>query len=189
MQTEALSGGFADAPIAAAEAFRAVMRAMARPGTIERITGATPPALLSPAAGAVILTLCDPETPVHLAGHTDTPALRDWITFHTGAPLVDRPRAMFALGPWAALLPLDDYPVGLAEYPDRSTTLIVEMDGLDQSGARLTGPGIETARALSLPDITAFQDNAAHFPLGLDFIFTCGDRLAALPRTTRVEGQ
>jgi len=25
------------------------------------------------------------------------------------------------------------------------------------------------------------------FPLGLDFMFTCGDELIALPRTTRVE--
>lgn len=189
MQTEALTGGFAKASIQSAEAFRAVMRAMARPGTLERITGAQPPAPLSPAAGAVILTLCDPETPVYLAGAADIPALRDWITFHTGAPLVGRARASFALGPWAALLPLSDYPIGLAEYPDRSATLIVEMAALDQSGARLTGPGIKTEAALSLPEIPAFQHNAARFPLGLDFLFTCGDHLAALPRTTRVEGQ
>ena len=43
-----------------------------------------------------------------MAGAVDTPMVRDWITFHTGAPLVDRPRAMFALGPWSALLPLAD---------------------------------------------------------------------------------
>ena len=188
MQTEALTGGFTNAPTHAAEAFRAVMRAMARPGTIERIMGAAPPAPLSPAAGAVILTLCDPETPVHLAGSADSPAVRDWITFHTGAPLVTRARASFALGSWQALLPLSDYPIGSAEYPDRSTTLIVEMTTLTQTGARLTGPGIETAAALSLPESTAFQRNAAIYPLGLDFLFTCENHLAALPRSTRVEG-
>jgi alpha-D-ribose 1-methylphosphonate 5-triphosphate synthase subunit PhnH len=188
MQTEALTGGFTNAPTQAAEAFRAVMRAMARPGTIERIMGAAPPAPLSPAAGAVILTLCDPETPVHLAGVADTPMVRHWITFHSGAPLVDRARASFALGSWPALLPLTDYPIGNAEYPDRSTTLIVEMPTLHQSGARLTGPGIETTAALSLPESAAFQRNAALYPLGLDFLFTSGDHLAALPRSTRVEG-
>lgn len=187
MQTEALTGGFTNAPTQAAEAFRAVMRAMARPGTIERILGAAPPAPLSPAAGAVILTLCDPETPVHLAGPVDTPMVRDWITFHTGAPLVERARASFALGSWQALLPLSNYPIGSAEYPDRSTTLIVEMAQITQTGTRLTGPGIETAAALSLPDIAAFQRNAALYPLGLDFLFTSGDHLAALPRSTRVE--
>jgi len=188
MQTEALTGGFADTPTQSAEAFRAVMRAMARPGTIEQITGARPPAPLSNAAGAVILTLCDPETPVHLAGAADTSAVRDWITFHTGAPLVERARASFALGTWQALLPLDSYPIGTAEYPDRSTTLIVEMPQLSQTGARLTGPGIATTAALSLPDIAAFQQNTALYPLGLDFLFTCENHLAALPRSTRVEG-
>ena len=189
MQTEALTGGFTTAPTQAAEAFRAVMRAMARPGTVERITGARPPLPLSPAAGAVILTLCDPETPLHLAGAADTPAVRDWITFHTGAPLVAAARASFALGSWQALLPLTDYPIGSAEYPDRSTTLIVEMPQITQTGARLTGPGIETAATLSLPDIAAFQRNAALYPLALDFLFTAGDHLAALPRSTRVEAQ
>ena len=79
--------------------------------------------------------------------------------------------------------------VGTPEYPDRSATLIVEMERLQASGARLSGPGIKAAAALSLPEITEFQANARHFPLGLDFLFTCGDRLAALPRSTRVEGR
>jgi alpha-D-ribose 1-methylphosphonate 5-triphosphate synthase subunit PhnH len=50
----------------------------------------------------------------------------------------------------------------------------------------MRGPGIEDSALLSLPDTKAFQDNAQHFPLGLDFFFTCGDRLAGLPRTTKV---
>lgn len=189
MQADTLSGGFAAPPVDAAHAFRAVMRAMARPGTIEAVTGATPPAPLSVAAGTVLLTLCDPETPVHLAGDVDCEAVRDWITFHTGAPLVARSEAMFAIGRWDALAPLGDYPVGTPEYPDRSATLIVEMARLEASGARLTGPGIADTAALSLPEVAAFQANARAFPLGLDFLFTCGDRVAALPRSTRVEGQ
>jgi len=187
MQADTLSGGFAAPAVDAAHAFRAVMRVMARPGTIEAVTGATPPAPLSVAAGTVLLTLCDPETPVHLAGEADCAAVRDWITFHTGAPLVGRDDAMFALGTWEALAPLGDYPVGTPEYPDRSATLIVEMARLEATGARLTGPGIKNTAALSLPEIAAFQANARQFPLGLDFLFTCGDRIAALPRSTRVE--
>ena len=187
MQADALSGGFAAPPVDAAHAFRAVMRAMARPGTIEEVAGATPPAPLSVATGMVLLTLCDPETPLHLAGEADCGAVRDWITFHTGAPLVGRSEAMFAIGTWEALAPLDAYPVGTPEYPDRSATLIVEIERLEASGARLTGPGIEDTAALSLPEVAAFQGNAQQFPLGLDFILTCGTRLAALPRSTRVE--
>lgn len=82
--------------------------------------------------------------------------------------------------------PLSSYPIGTSEYPDRSATLIVESADLAASGARLTGPGIKEEAQLSLPDLAAFQSNRALFPLGLDFIFTCGDRLAALPRSTKV---
>ena len=187
MQAEALTGGFADTPVDAARAFRAVMSAIARPGRIETVAGAVPPAPLSVAAGMLILTVCDAGTPVYLAGGHDTPGVRDWITFHTGAPLVGPGQAMFAVGTWDAVTPLSAYATGTPEYPDRSATLIVEMDTLAPSGAGLSGPGIEARAALSLPETAAFQANARLFPLGLDFFLTCGDRVAGLPRTTRVE--
>lgn len=186
-ETAILTGGFADPATDAARAFRAVLDAMARPGRIVALAGASAPAPASPALASVLLTLTDGTTPVHLAGAHDTPALRDWLRFHTGAPISPRDSAAFAIGTWEALLPLTDYLPGSAEYPDRSATLIVETPGLSTDGPRLTGPGIATEARLSLPDLAAFQANTARFPLGLDFLFTCGDRLAALPRTTRVE--
>jgi alpha-D-ribose 1-methylphosphonate 5-triphosphate synthase subunit PhnH len=79
------------------------------------------------------------------------------------------------------------FAIGTAEYPDRSATLIVEMPELVAEGARLTGPGIETEAHLSLPEIAAFQANRARFPLGFDCFFTCGERVAGLPRSTRVQ--
>lgn len=186
MQAETLSGGFADPAINAAHAFRSVMEAMARPGTVQDISGAEAPAPLSNAAGAVLLTLCDTETPVFLAGDADCDAVRAWLAFHTGAPLTCPARCMFAVGSWGALEPLSAYPIGTPDYPDRSATLIVDGSDLDADGVTLTGPGIKDQASLSLPDIAAFQTNHALFPLGLDFIFTSGDRLAALPRTTEV---
>ncbi|MBN2907039.1 MAG: phosphonate C-P lyase system protein PhnH [Rhodobacteraceae bacterium] len=187
MQTEALAGGFADAPIEAAIAFRAAMGAMARPGRIHDIRGAMPPAPLSVAAGTLLLVLADGTTPVHLAGGCDTSAVRDWLTFHTGAPLARPQQASFAVGVWAELLPLEAYRIGVPDYPDRSATMIVEMQGLTDTGARLTGPGIQDTHGLNLPDLAAFQGNRALFPLGLDFFFTAGAQVAALPRTTHVE--
>lgn len=186
MQAEILSGGFADPAIQSAHAFRSVMEAMARPGTIHDIAGATPPAPLSPAAGAVLLTLCDTDTPVYLAGACDCDAVRNWLAFHTGAPFAGPADCMFAIGTWAALAPLSAYRIGTSEYPDRSATLIVERTDLSASGILLKGPGIKGRAALSLPEVAAFQANATLFPLGLDFLFTSGDRLAALPRTTEV---
>ncbi|SDK43973.1 phosphonate C-P lyase system protein PhnH [Aliiruegeria lutimaris] len=186
MRPEALEGDFTDAPVQAARAFRAALEAMARPGTLHQVTGARPPAPLSPAAGALLLTLCDGETPLHLAGATDCDAVRDWVTFHAGAPLVPAEEARFALGRWEALQPLARFALGEPSYPDRSATLIVEMDVLSASGARLTGPGIRSEAFLPLPEREAFKRNSRLFPLGLDFFFCAGSTLAALPRSTKI---
>ncbi len=187
MLDTALTGGFDNAPVESARAFRAALSAMARPGKIEEVAGATAPAPVSPAAAALLLTLCDRETPLHLAPGHDGQAVRDWVAFHIGAPLVGPDQAMFALGRWQALGDLARFPMGTPDYPDRSTTLIVELDALAQTGARLTGPGIETEARFALPDIAPFRANHAAYPLGLDFYFTAGARLAALPRSTNVE--
>jgi alpha-D-ribose 1-methylphosphonate 5-triphosphate synthase subunit PhnH len=183
-----LEGGFADPAIEAAHVFRAALQAMARPATVHRVTGARPPAPLSPAAGALALMLLDHDTGLWLAPSVDVAAVRDWLTFHTGAPFVGPGEARFAFGPWSEL-PLDALPLGTPEYPDRSATLVVEVGALDPEGSRahrLTGPGIEREAWLTVPDPEALRSNRARFPLGLDFFLTCGDRLAALPRSVRV---
>ena len=179
-----LSGGFADPAADSARAFRAAMEAMARPGRIGRLAGAAPPAPLSPAAGALLLTLCYRTTPLHLAGPCDAPGVRAWVAFHCGAPLVAAEAAAFACGPWAALLPLGRFPMGTPDYPDRSATLIVEMAALAAEGTRLTGPGIEAEAWLTLP--APLDPGARAYPLGLDLFLTAGDRVAALPRSTRI---
>lgn len=184
--TTVLEGGFADAPVQASHAFRAALNAMARPGRIEAISGGQAPAPVSGAAATLLLTLCDPETPLHLAGAHGCPEVREWVAFHLGAPLVGKGEAMFALGTWEALGSLEDYPQGVPEYPDRSATLIVEVGRLAIEGARLTGPGVKDEAFLTLPDPDAFRRNAAQFPLGVDCYFTSGGRIAALPRSTRI---
>lgn len=186
MSAAALDGGFAAPAQQSAVAFRQIMEAVARPGKILSIVGAKPPKQLSEAAATVILTLCDPETPIYLAGGADTPQVREWIAFHTGAPFTGPATCAFAVGIWEALAPLHIYPIGTAEYPDRSATLIVEVEELTHTGATLKGPGIKDLRTLSLPDRAAFQRNAAQFPLGLDFILTFEAKIAALPRSTEV---
>ena len=187
MELRSLSGGFENAPIDASRAFRAVLNAMARPGVIEPITGAQGPAPMSSAMATVMLTLCDPETPIYLAASHNTPDIRDWIAFHIGAPIVTADKAAFAIGTWDTLCPVTQFPIGTSEYPDQSATVIVDVEHLDQHGATLRGPGIKDTAQLNLPDVVAFQMNTVLFPLGLDFILTAGDQVAALPRTTKVE--
>ena len=183
MRAAQLSGGFADPARDGARAFRAILDAMARPGRIVTVADASAPGL-SDAAAAVLLTLCDADTPVHLA----VPEAAAWLAFHCGAPHADKAGCAFAVGQWDALAPLDPYPVGTPDYPDRSAMLVVEMAALSEDGPTLTGPGIRDTARLSLPDPEALRANAARFPLGLDLILCAGDRLACLPRSTRIGG-
>lgn len=193
----ALAPGLADPVIDAAHGFRAMLDAMARPGTVHVAGEALdPPAPFGQAAAAVLLTLADHDASVWLPDDVEDDARR-WLAFHTGAPTVtDRSRAVFAWlpGPEAAL-PLDaassGWALGEPAYPDRSATLLIEVARLKSgTGPELSGPGIDgTARLdAALPDDLLASRAALRplHPLGLDLILTCGDRLAALPRTTRV---
>lgn len=182
-----LEGGFTDAPVEAAQCFRKIMNVMAKPGTIEDLSVAAPPAPLSTAAGSLLLTLCDAQTSIYLAGEYDNPAIKQWITFHCNSPFSDAENCMFAVGGWDQLQPLHNFPIGTPEYPDRSATFIVEMNELSPTGSVLSGPGIKETSLLSLPETMAFEKNALLFPLGHDFYFTCGEKIAALPRTTKVK--
>jgi len=182
----ALSRGFADPPLEAALTFRAALDALARPGTLRQVPGVQAPSPLSEGAGALLLTLIDAETPLYLAGASDRQAVRDWLAFHTGAPIVAAAECRFAVGTWPALAPLSRFPGGTPERPDAAATLIVEMAELRTEGVRLAGPGIEGAAALNLPEIAAFAANAARYPLGCDLLFCAGRTIAGLPRSTRV---
>jgi alpha-D-ribose 1-methylphosphonate 5-triphosphate synthase subunit PhnH len=181
-----LTPGFANPPIEAAHAFRLVLEAAAHPGRRIALAGIDAPPPCSPAAATVLLTLVDGTTPLHLAGAHDCAALRAWVGFHLGAPLVGPQDAAFALGTWDALCPLTAYPQGSAEYPDRSATLIVDSTALEGVAMPLSGPGIKDKAWLNLPDPAALRSNAALFPRGVDFLFTFGAQLAALPRSTQI---
>jgi alpha-D-ribose 1-methylphosphonate 5-triphosphate synthase subunit PhnH len=111
MNAHYLEGGFTEAPVQSARAFREILEAMARPGTIRQVSGATPPAPLSIAAGVALLVLTDPTTRLHLAGSADCPAVRDWVAFHIGAPLSAAEDADFAVGTWEALQPISRFKI------------------------------------------------------------------------------
>jgi alpha-D-ribose 1-methylphosphonate 5-triphosphate synthase subunit PhnH len=186
MDDQSLTGGFVEAPTQSAFAFRNTMQALARPGRIYVLEGATPPAPMSIAAGVLALTLIDAETKVHLVGAYDTDAIRTWITFQCNAPLVSADKADFAFGTWDDLRDLP-WRIGTSEYPDRSVTLIVETENLSNTNMVLQGPGIEDQALLSLPELSFFKMNNARFPRGIDCFFVDGNKVAGLPRSTRIK--
>jgi alpha-D-ribose 1-methylphosphonate 5-triphosphate synthase subunit PhnH len=190
-----LTTAFADPVHASQHTFRAVMDALARPGTIISLAATvTAPSPLHPAAAAVALTLLDYETPVwldHMLSATGD--IADWIRFHTGAPITpDTRAAAFAFAADGARAPdLDVFSLGTSEYPDRSTTLVLQVKQFSGESLTLAGPGIAGTQSISagpLPNDFRAQliANRALFPRGVDVILATDDTIAALPRSVRV---
>ncbi|WP_041798384.1 phosphonate C-P lyase system protein PhnH [Rhodopseudomonas palustris] len=193
--TVELSAGFADKVTSAQATFRAVMQAMARPGALQRLDAELHhvPAPLMPATAAIALTLFDHDTPLWLDAATKTSVVTQWLRFHTSAPVVEAPEAAaFALIAEPHRMPtLECFALGSDDYPDRSTTLILQLESLDEGpGFELSGPGIRGAAALRapLPDSLVSQHEADHvlFPRGIDLILVSGPAMIAIPRTTRL---
>ena len=115
------------------------------------------------------------------------------IRFHSGAPLAATAQEVcFALfDEQLQAADLQALPHGTEISPEFGATVIVQLAELE-SGAplRLTGPGIESQRLIAPrlpPALLDYGQPPAALPLGLDILLTCGDRLLAIPRTTRVE--
>jgi len=191
-----LPAGFADKVLSAQSTFRSVMDAMARPGSVQKIVAAAgAPAAMMHGTAAIALTLFDHDTPVWLdSAMSETSEVTKWLKFHTGAPVVqDCSICSFALiGDTAALPELDRFSFGSNEYPDRSTTLILQVESLTQGPAvELRGPGIDGTAVLQAAikpsDLLArLAVNASLFPRGIDVVLVAGDAIVAIPRTTRL---
>ena len=191
-----LPAGFADKVLSAQSTFRSVMDAVARPGSVQRIAPAagTPVAMMQGTA-AIVLTLFDHDTPVWLDSRMSaTPDVGKWLKFHTSAPVItDASTASFALvGDPENLQALDRFAFGSNEYPDRSTTLILQVESLtDGPEVELRGPGIDgtaTLRASIQPRdlFERLSINSGLFPRGIDVVLVHDDSIVAIPRTTRL---
>jgi len=188
--------GFADKVLSAQSTFRSVMDAMARPGSVQRIVAAAgTPAAMMRGAAAIALTLFDHDTPLWLDPlMSETSEVIKWLKFHTGAPVIaDSSICSFALiGDARALPGLDRFAFGSSEYPDRSTTLILQVESLTQGSVlELRGPGIDGVAMLqaTIQPTDLFERlavNVALFPRGIDVVLVHDDAIVAIPRTTRL---
>ena len=187
---------FPNSVLYAQSTFRAILDATARPGSVQPITGLVEaPQPLSSGAAAVALTLCDHDTPVWIdTGLLASAPVSEWLRFYCGCPIVPNPRDAafaFASDP-QALPPFDAFNLGTADYPDRSTTIVLQVQSFE-TGPRLelTGPGIRERipfRADPLPaDIAARHlFNRGLFPRGVDLMLVTNNTVAALPRSVNV---
>ncbi len=169
--------------------YRAVLSAMARPGTVQQL----------PAAAAdqplldVLRALLDHEASFHVVLDE---ALGREIRTVTGSPPAPLDRADFVIFPEGGSGGLvRSLKRGSLEYPDEGASALYQVRGLHPNGGAvvLRGPGI---RDRSSPWIEGLADEEPalladvnrEFPLGVDSIFLDpGGRLLCLPRSTRIE--
>jgi alpha-D-ribose 1-methylphosphonate 5-triphosphate synthase subunit PhnH len=188
-----LAPAFPEPALASQAVFRAVMDAFARPGKVMALPGAlAAPAPMSGTAAALACTLLDYETPVWLdAALSQAPGVAEWIAFNAGARVAADPReASFAIiADPSGVPPFEQFSLGTDEYPDRSTTLVLQVRSFGQ-GERLslTGPGIADRASLAAEPLPVdfcerLAANRALFPRGVDVILVSPDCVGALPRS------
>ncbi|MGB7803832.1 phosphonate C-P lyase system protein PhnH [Buttiauxella sp.] len=179
----------------AQQSFRRLLKAMSEPGVIVALHslqhGWKP---LNIASTSVLLTLADNDTPVWISEALSNDVTLQNVRFHTNASISLTPEhAQFAVADSSITAQqLNALAQGTDVAPDTSATLILQVPSL--SGGRmlrLTGAGIREERMIApqLPDCVIFEltERPHPFPLGIDLILTCGERLLAIPRTTHVE--
>jgi len=194
---ETVAAGLGDEVLDGQRCFRALLEAMSRPGRVVRLGAAlpVPPAPLAPASYTFLLALADFETPVWLDPEARRPEVESTLRFRCGCPLTADPAAAtFAVVTDAAALPgLESFAQGTPEYPDRSTTIVLQVADLGTGETlRLRGPGVLGEAELRVSGARSglwaeLRAKRASFPQGVDLVLVAGERVAALPRSTLVE--
>jgi alpha-D-ribose 1-methylphosphonate 5-triphosphate synthase subunit PhnH len=82
---------------------------------------------------------------------------------------------------------------GTDEYPEQSTTLLVQVNDLEQGcPVRLRGAGILEQRAIAPQLSSQFwlqrQQMTSQYPLGVDVFLVAEAAVMGLPRTSVIEG-
>ncbi|WP_338556744.1 phosphonate C-P lyase system protein PhnH [Erwinia sp. E_sp_B04_7] len=173
------------------QAFRRILKAMSEPGVMVSLPQLPAWGMASSAATAVLMTLVDRETPLYLDSTLSNEALLTNLRFHTGAPVTEQTDAPFALLHAKSDTPIQQFSPGDNLSPEKSTTIIIEVPSLNGGlTLRLSGPGLMESRAIApqLPEsvLQYLRERPHSFPQGIDLIFTCGENMMALPRTTDV---
>ncbi|KND62459.1 PhnH protein [Candidatus Burkholderia verschuerenii] len=194
--------GFNDPVHDAQRVFRALLDALARPGSIVSLDAALPAnhAMRDGLAGRVplaafasLLALTDYSTPVFLA--RDDRTFGDALRFHASSALTHkRDEAAFVYIDDVSQMPsLDGFAQGEPETPEDAATLFIRVPSLTEGEPLVwRGPGIDEASTVRVAGLSRefWRERAAltaQFPCGIDCYLVAGATLIGLPRTTQVE--
>lgn len=183
--------GWRDRVHDAQQTFRMLLDALANPGLPQAIAvPLTPPLGLLPTTAAACLTLLDLDTRVWLQPGLDA-AVADWLLFHTGCRFTpSSDEADFAVIWDLASCPLlEAFHWGSPEYPEASTTLLIQIAQFSQGvPMQLSGPGIPDRRSIDppLPDTfwQQWQRNHQAYPQGVDVFLFSPQQVMGLPRSS-----
>ncbi|RJQ10431.1 MAG: phosphonate C-P lyase system protein PhnH [Dehalococcoidia bacterium] len=173
--------------------FRALLNAMARPGTVYHLPTPRPDDGIWGGALLVLQALLDHEVTFHVLSDQALP--HDQLLRRTGARSASLGRADFVLARGGgAVAAVEEAREGGFEEPERSATVVLVVDSLGGDGVALTlsGPGIEATSMLSVGGVPAaafesLRRRTITFPEGVDVILVdTADHVAALPRSTRI---
>ncbi|TGN39503.1 phosphonate C-P lyase system protein PhnH [Marinobacter confluentis] len=172
-------------PVMQQALFRSLLTAFSYPGQSVWLADAD-------SAVAILATLVDAETTLS----DPYQLLSDLTRTRLNAPLTDPERAGYVIAR-GDLDPGFSPRLGTLESPEAGATVVVIVDSLvDGEGEgqcwRLSGPGIEQSRKISVGGLDASWLSARNewcsgFPLGVDLILTDQHRCLALPRTTVID--
>jgi alpha-D-ribose 1-methylphosphonate 5-triphosphate synthase subunit PhnH len=175
-------------PSASQLVFRAVLDALARPGTAHRL----PDVPHAPAALLPVLALADLGTPVCVLGDGD------WehsVRVTTSAPpsALTGARLVAALRP-VSIAELAEIRVGTAAAPEDGALVCLAVEDLGTGQLfRVQGPGVRGVGELRLAGLPAGfaecrRQLVSGYPAGIDLLLVTGDgRVAGVPRTTVME--
>lgn len=190
-----LQPGFASPALDAQIAFRALMEAWARPGTVAHLPRPAAPEGLAAAAATVALTLCDADTRVWLSRSAATAS--NWLRFHCGCPIVDeesRDTAAFLYCSSDEVPDLSSVNTGTAIAPEGGATLVISVPEEKSTGSALvlSGPGVPDQRRLTGYEIPAalIEQRASYarrYPAGVDLILVRNDESVCIPRTSHIQ--
>jgi len=186
---------FPENALRSAAAFRVLLDCMARPGRIGSLGDISTTVPLFDATFCLIRTLVDVRAPIYLTEPLCEPQVVEAIRFDTGATILSSPAdAVFVIClPDEAERLLPYLACGTPDYPDRSTTLVIQCPALSgANGVSLSGPGIEREALLEAQGLPQGfwrkldSTNRQLYPMGTDVFLTAPGKVAAIPRSTHV---
>jgi len=180
--------------------FRVVMNSMARPGKLMNIL----PIVNAQdngeprVGGSILLALMESASILYLPQSSQAKVWEHFLKFHTACEITTFPNlAQYIWIQRESELPsLMTCAIGSAEFPENSSTLLIEVDEITSQcetgrGHVWEGPGIDGSLRVEVKGLppsfwSERQELRAHYPCGVDVIFCTSTQITSLPRSTRI---